>query len=815
MGYVMPDLKQALKRLCREPGFAAVAILTLALGIGANTALFSLVKTVLLEPLPYGDPDRLVMIWDATDPGETTWLSVQEIVNYRAGSPSLADVAGYTELNATLTGGQEPERVRAAATTANLLEVLDVAPVRGRTFTAAEGAPGGADVVVLGHGLWQRRFGGAPDVIGQSILLNGRPHTVIGIMPPAFRLPLDYHAELPTEAWVPLRIDPANLGEWGSRLYRGIGRLKPDAAAETATGEFKILRRRWIEAGYIADQGERSMVRSAMPMSRFVSGTIRGPLLILLGAVAFVLLIACANVVNLLLAKADVRRREIAVRAALGATRRRLVLQFLVESVTLSLAGGAVGVALAWLGIDLLTALRPSNLPRLADVRIDFGVLTVTAGLSLLTGFLFGLAPALQISRPDLVDALRDGDRGGTASRRRVRLRQALVIGQLAVSVMLVVGAGLLLRSLIAMTRVDLGLNPRNVLTAEMQVPATTYPQPADVVRFYQQLTAKIAELPGVDAAGAVRILPLTRTIGDWSIVLEGRPYSREENPNGDFQFVTPGYFQVMQLTLLRGRLLTDVDREDAPLSVVINQTMADRYWSGEEPIGKRFKMGTGDTPWLTIVGIVGTVRHNAVVEGPRAEMYLPHAQLPRSIGGATRSLTLVVRTAGNPLASVGALRATVRSLDRNLPLSNIRTMDQVTTSALAQPRFTATLLGLLALLALSLAAIGIYGTVSLLVTERAYEIGIRLALGAGRGSILGLVLGHGMALAGIGMALGLAGALALRRLLGTLVYGVGTLDPITFVAAPAILGAAALVACLNPARRAAGLDPIVTLRRG
>jgi predicted permease len=815
MGRLMPDVRQALKRLRREPGFAAVAVLTLGLGIGANTALFSLVKTVLLEPLPYGDPERLVMIWDTTDPGETTWLSVQEIVNYRAGSPSLADVAGYMELNASLTGGQEPERVRAAATTANLFEVLDVAPARGRTFTAAEGAPGGDDVVVLGDGLWQRRFGGSPDVIGQSILLNGRSHTVIGVMPPAFRLPRDYSAELPTEAWVPLVIDPANLGEWGSRSYTGLGRLKPGAAADTATGEFKILRRRWIDAGYIADQGERSMVRSAVPVARFVSGNIRGPLLMLLGAVAFVLVIACANIVNLLLAKADVRRREIAVRAALGATRRHLVMQSLIESLALALAGGVVGIAVAWLGIDLLTALRPSNLPRLADVGIDFGVLAFTAGLSLLTGFLFGLAPALQISRPDLVESLKDGDRGGTASVRRVRLRQALVVGQLAVSVVLVVGAGLLLRSLIALTRVDLGLNPRNVLTAEVQIPATTYPQPANVVRFYQQLTSRLGELPGVEAAGAVRILPLTRTIGDWSIMLEGRPYSREENPNGDFQFVTPGYFQVMQLTLLRGRLLTEVDREDAPLSVVINQTMADRYWSGEEPIGKRFKMGTGDTPWLTIVGLVGAVRHNAVVEGPRAEMYLPHAQLPRSIGGATRSLTVVMRTTANPLASVSALRETVRSLDRNLPLSNIRTMDQVTRSALAQPRFTAILLALFAGLALALAAIGIYGTVSLLVTERAYEIGIRMALGARRGSILGLVLRHGMALAASGVALGIAGALALSRLLETMVYGVGTLDPIAFFAAPAILGAAALVACMNPARRAAGLDPIVTLRRG
>jgi predicted permease len=328
-------------------------------------------------------------------------------------------------------------------------------------------------------------------------------------------------------------------------------------------------------------------------------------------------------------------------------------------------------------------------------------------------------------------------------------------------------------------------------------------------------MTARLQELPGVEAAGAVRILPLTRTIGDWSITLEGRPHSREENPNGDFQAVTPGYFQAMRLSLVRGRLLTEVDREDAPLSVVINQTMADRYWPNQEPIGQRFKMGTGDTPWLTIVGIVGTVRHNAVVEEPRAEMYLAFAQLPRSIGGATRSLTLVVRTTADPLASAGALRDTVRSLDRNLPVSNVRSMEEVTASALAQPRFTATLLGLFAALALTLAAIGIYGTVSLLVTERAYEIGIRMALGAGRTSILGLILGQGMALAGAGIALGVAGALVLSRLLETLVYGVGTLDLMSFAAAPALLAGVALLACMNPARRAAAVDPIVTLRRG
>jgi len=380
----------------------------------------------------------------------------------------------------------------------------------------------------------------------------------------------------------------------------------------------------------------------------------------------------------------------------------------------------------------------------------------------------------------------------------------------------LVVGAGLLIRSLVELHRVELGFDPRQVLTAQIQLPETDYPQPAEVTAFYRELAARLEKLPAVQAAGAVRILPLSRTIGDWSITLEGRPHSREENPNGDFQTATPGYFRALGLTLRRGRFLTAVDREDALLSVVINKTMAERYWPGQDSIGKRFHMGGGgDLPWLTIVGIVRTVKHNAVVEPPRAEMYLAHEQLPRAIGGAPRGMTLVLKTAADPLTMVGALREAVRGLDPNLPVASIRTMEQVTAAALSQPRFTAVLLTVFAALALTLAAIGIYGTVSLLVAERANEIGIRMALGAGRRAILGLVLGQGMMLAGAGIALGVTGALFLTRLLKTLVYGVGTLDPLTFAAVPALLGAVTLIDCLNPARRAAALDPVVTLRRG
>jgi putative ABC transport system permease protein len=810
----MQILRYALKRLFRDRAYAAVAILTLGLGIGANTAIFSLVKTILLQPLPYADPARLVMVWDATAPGETTHLSVQEIVSYGRDAKSLAQMAASMEMNASLTGGQEPERVRAAAVTANLFETLGVRSLRGRTFTGPDGRPGAPDIVVIGHGLWLRRFGGDPDAIGGRMQLNGRPHTIVGVMPADFRLPLDYRAERPTEAWVPLTIDPADLGQWGDRSYTGIARLKPDVAPAVATSEFKVIRDRWIRAGFVADQGERSFVRWAVPMQTFVTGGVRGPLLLLFGAVAFVLLIACANVMNLLLAKADVRRREIAVRAALGAARRHLIGQLLLDSALLAALGGLVGFALARGGLQILTTLRPANLPRIENVGLDGSVLLFTTALSIVTGLLFGLVPALQLSRPDLVETLKDGGRGGTAGRSRHAIRRALVIGQLAFSVVLVVGAGLLIRSLFALQRIDLGFNPASVLTAQIQLPATDYPEPADVVRFYRTLTARLAEIPAVQAAGAVRILPLTRTIGDWSIVLEGRPHSREENPNGDFQACTPGYFRAMGLTLARGRLLDETDRENAPMSVVINETMAERYWPGQDALGRRFHMSTGDQPWLTIVGIVRNVRHNAVVEEPRAEMYLPHAQLPREIGYAPRSMTLVLRTETDPRAVVGALRETVRGLDRNLPIFDIRTMEDVTAAAVAQPRFTALLLGLFAGLALMLAAIGIYGTISLLVAERAQEIGIRMALGAGRRSILGWILRQGMILAGAGIAIGVAGALLLTRLLATLVYGVGTLDPLTFAMVPAFLSVVALAACVTPARRAASVDPVVALRR-
>ena len=810
---MITDLRDVLRRLVAEPAFSTIAIVTLALGIGANTAIFSLIKTVLIRPLPYGDPGRIVVIGNTREADATTWLSNPEVFSYGHDATTLERVSGIYETEANLTGGHEPERIRAAFVTTDLFDTLAVRPMLGRAFTPPD-AEGDAHAVVLGHGLWKRRFGADPAIVGRTIQLNGVAHTVLGVMPESFRLPLDYRKDKPTEAWTPFAIDGANPGPWGDRSLIGVGRLRAGATAESATSELAVIAGRWISAGHVTDQGDFRFSRSAIPVQEFVTGSVRTPLLILLGTVGFVLLIAVANVANLLLARADVRGRDIAIRSALGARRGRLVRQLLAESVVIGVAGSALGLAFAYAGMQAATVVRPSMLPRVEGVHLDATMLAFTAVLGVVAGLVFGLAPAIHLSRPDLTSVLHDGGRSGTASRSRRAARKALVVVQMALSVVLVLGAGLLTRSLIELSRVDVGFDAANILTAQIQLPARDYARPEPVIGFYRNLAERLEQIPGVRSAGAIRILPLTRTIGDWSITLESRPFSPAENPNGDFQWVTPGYFTAMGLRLVRGRFPTSADREDAPMVVVINETMAARYWPGEDAIGKRFHLGTKDQEWLTIIGIVANVRHNAIVEEPRAEMYLSHAQVNRETGGTPRAMAIVVKTDSNPLAMVDAVRSTVRVMDPSLPISEIQTMEQVTARALSEQRFMAVLLGAFATLALVLAAVGIYGTISLLVTERAQEIGIRMALGAGRAAILRMVLSEAMLLAAAGLGIGLAAGAALTRSLDKLLYGVAAHDPVTFAVMPVVLIAVALIAALYPARRAAGLDPIATLRR-
>jgi putative ABC transport system permease protein len=806
------DVRYALRTLRKRPGFTIAAALTIALGIGANAAIFSLLRAVLLRPLPYAEPDRVMLIWrpGSEDP---TWIAVPELASYQQEAPSFEQVAAYTTSASNLTGRAEPERVKSAYVTANLMAALGVSPELGRGFAPEEDVPGKDAVVLLSHELWQRRYGGDADLVGQSLLVNGNPRVVVGVLPRGFRLPLDYLEEQAADLLMPLAPTAEESQNWGDHSLTGVARLRPGAEAGVATAELHRAARRWIEQGHRKDQGDGGLFRSAVPVREVVFGQVRPALLVLTGAVGFILLIACANVAGLLLARMDERRRELSIRAAIGATRTRLVAQLLTETSVLAALGGLAGVALAGLCTSVLTQLDPASLPRLEEMQTDRAVLGFAALLTLAAGLLCGLAPALELSKPELARALEEGRRGAAGGRSRQRFRRALVVAETALSLVLLAGAGLLSRSFLELRRVELGFRPEQVLTLRLSLPAARYAEPAQVVGLYGRLLERVRELPGVQAAGATRRLPLTSAIGDWSITVEGRPTQPNENPNADWQVVTPGYIEALGLELMRGRALVEQDGEGQPLAAVINQTMAERYWPGQEALGRRFHLGTADQPWITVAGIVRPVRHNAVIEGPRAEMYLPHAQFPASTGSAPMSMTLVVKTGADPLGLVGPIRQAVASLDRDLPLANVATMEQVVSAALASPRFVMLLIGALAVLAMALAAVGIYGVIAYTVTRRAHEIGIRMALGAQRRNVLRLVLGEGVGLLALATALGLAGALALTRLLQSLLYKVSPTDPGTFAAVVLFLGSVAVAACLVPARRAMRIDPAVALR--
>jgi putative ABC transport system permease protein len=810
----LSDLRHALRKLVRAPGFATIAVVTLALGVGANTAIFSIVKAVILAPLPFRDADRVAMIWGALDGGETTWLSSPEIQSYDRDAGVFEDVAAYSGAFANLTGGEEPERVVAAAVTPNLFHTLGVPALLGRTFAPSDSATDLTGRVILGHGLWQRRFGGDPAIVGRSIQVNGSARTVTAVMPASFKLPLDVADDRPSELWVPLNLHDSAYDGWGNRGLMAVVRLPAGMDPERAAAQMRVVEERWVQEGHLSNR--QGLERRPVLVKDLVLGDVRSALWLLLGAVGVILLIACANVANLTLARSDERHREVAVRMAIGASRGRIVRQLLTESLLVAAIGGIVGIALAYAGTQLLVAVRPAGIPRVELVTIDVGVLGFSLLLALLTGIAFGLAPALELSRPDLNRGLKDGGRTGTAGGARQRFRDSLVVAQMAMSVVLLIGAMLLTRSFIELRRIDLGFRSDSALSVRVALPTPAYADPPSVTGFHRTLRQRLAQAPGVISVGATRLLPLTGTIGDWSITLEGRVRVASENPNGDWQIVTPGYFETMGIRLVRGRFMTDDDHERTPVIAVINETMANRYWPNEEAIGKRFRLGTDPSrQWITIVGIAGQVRHNAITETPRAEMYIPHAQWPVAVpgSGAGRGMTFVIRTAGDPLAAVPHVRAAVRALDPNMPIADIRTLDGVTDDSLARPRFTTFLLGLFAALALTLATIGIYGVISLLVTRRRQEIGIRMALGAAPIAIVRMILRRGAALAATGVAVGLIGAALLSRVVASMLYSVTPFDPLTFATIPLVLLIVALVATLIPAGRAATVDPVMALR--
>ena len=814
MDHLIRDLRYALRGLGKSPGFTAVAVITIALGVGANTAMFSVVDAVLLSPLPYRDPSGITMIWSRwSDFPDRTWISVPEYYLYKERTKSFADVAAWSGSGVNLTGGDAPERVQGAGVTANLFAVLGVEAAHGRTFRPDEDQPGKDGVVVLSDGLFHRRFGGDPAVVGRSIDLNGEPRLVVGVMPPGFALPLDFRGARPSELWFPDDMDRAAAEPFplngGSHGWYGVARLAPGSTPASAAAELRsTFARLTAEGVYLADRRFEALV---VPVVEEVTGQVRPAVLVLLGAVAFVLAIACANVASLLLARRETREREIAVRTALGASRRDLLRQLLTESLLLAGLGGLLGLWLAGLALDLLVRLDPASVPRLAQAAIDGRVLAFTLGVTFLTGLLFGLAPALQSAAVHALPGLKEGGRT-TAGVGRRSARRALVVVEVALAVVLVTGAGLMIRTVQRMLAVDPGFRSDGVLTMRLTAPSTSYPEPADVAAFYAELLGRVRALPGVRAAGGTSSLALTAELGDWGFMIEGRPAEEGNNPKGDWLAVTPGYFESLGIRLVAGRLLTAADDRAAPLVAVINEELARAYWPDGDALGKRILSGD-DRKTMTIVGIVADVRHNALTARPRKAWYRPYAQFAETAGFIPRSLSLVIRSASDPAALVAPVSATIRGLDQAMPVAEVRTMDEVIGAATAQSRFTMLLLLAFGTLALALASIGIYGVMSYSVARRTHEIGVRIALGAQKGRVLKDVVGEAMLLTGLGLVFGLGGALALSGALSRLLYEVSATDPATFAGVAAVLAAVALAASVLPGHRAATVDPVVALK--
>ena len=807
------DITHAFRGLIKSPGFAAASLLTLALGIGATSAIFSVVKAVLITPLPYAEPETRVQIFARWISFDKTWLSNQEIVDFRNMARTITAVAGWTTGQQNLTGDGDPLRVGVGFVTANTFDVLGARPLYGRTITDAEDVPNGAQVAVLGYPLWQARYGGDPSIVGRTLMINDTPVQVIGVMPEGFRLPTDFTADAaePTELWRPIQWDMANLVR-GSHGFYGAAVLAPGQSAATVTAELHAIATRLTEQGQYPPQ--MKFTAFALPLDEEIRGGIRPAMWLLIGAVAFLLLIACANVANLLLVRGDARLREMAVRTAVGAAPDRLVRQLLTESVVLALLGAALGLALAAAGLRVLMTVDPTSLPPLAPIRLDWTVVTFTLVLGVVTTIVFGLAPALRTLRVNLVESLREGGQQ-TVGGHRQQLRNLLVVAEVSLAVVLVIGAGLMIRSLSALGRIDLGFNPENVLTMRVSLPQAKYDTPEKVVDFYRRLNERVRTLPGIQAAGFVRVLPLATTIGDFGLDVDGFEEGPGRNAKGDWQIVTDGAFETLGTRLLRGRWFAESDTIAAQPVAVINETLARTYWTNpEDAVGGRIRVGNMRNPWLTVIGMVADERHNGVTGIVKEKFYVPHSQWHIATGGnLIRGGFVVARTAGDPMALAAAVRNEVRQLDANLPVANIRPMTAVVSTALATPRLTGFLLGTFAVIALTLAAVGIYGVLSYLVARRTHEIGIRLAVGADRGQVLRLILTQGLTLAGSGIAVGVVAAFLLTRLMQSLLYQVEPGDPGTFMVVTLGLLAVALLASALPAYRATRVSPLIALR--
>ncbi|MGH9431444.1 MAG: ABC transporter permease [Terriglobia bacterium] len=817
MSTLFQDLKFGLRTLGKNPGFTAVAVLTAALGIGATTGIFSVVNAVLLQPLSYANPKGLVRIYTEfpTFPHgglRRFWTSGPEYFDLKRDTRSWRSIDAWIDTGANMAGSARPIRVTNAYVTGGLLRTLGVPPASGRLITRSDDAPGAPLVADISYGLWKRAFGGDLGIIGHDTLFNGIKCTIIGVMPRDFHFPPG-EAD-PPEVWVPLQLDPAKPGGRGSHNFYLLGRLKPGVTTQQAQAEFQSLVNAWGKAGSAKEHhfDPKNHTIVSYPLQEEVVRTIRPAIVMLLGAVGFVLLIACGNVASLLLARAEAREREVAIRSALGAAGFRLLRQFITEGILLALAGAVAGLILAEVGLRVIKATNDGSIPRLGDIGVDTGVLLFTLAVSIVTGVFFGMTPIVHLRLGSLHDRLKAGGGRVAGSTAAQQFRRGLVVAQIALALMLLIGTGLMIRAFWKLQQVDIGVNPTKLITMQVNLPRAVYKKNTAIDGFWTRLQQRMDVLPGVKSATFASGLPPGRPPNDNDTQIEGfvqKPGAPFLQNVEYYQVVGHNYFRTVGVRLIEGRLFDDRDGPGAPNVVIINQTMARIFWGNQSPIGRRIRPGFTD-PWCTVVGVVADVKNAGIDKPAGTELYLPYDQ-PQ--GSGTSGVSLILRTAGNPTGIVGAVRGLVNNLDPQLPVSKVRTMDDIILASQSRPRFLTVLLTLFASVALILAAIGLYGVISYSVSRRTQEFGVRMALGAQQGDVLKLVLSQGLRLAAVGIALGLLGAFALTRAMAGLLYGIQATDPITYVVFSLALALVAVFASYIPARRATKVDPMVALR--